>query len=190
MERNTSLLPKKKKRKMRSKHFERVLFYSLKIIHPAETFPGMCDPSSKNSEFLKVVPGLCSWALGYSKPSALNLCCSSSQFVCSYCWNPPGSLATCSTQNITKCCKCHSSFRHLILTKVHCLKYPTLVNCGGLRAMGTPSTLSINSQILLKSAGLPALILTQVEQEKVTDNIFLNVMETSKPQRRSQTRWW
>lgn len=78
MERNTSLLPKKKKRKTRSKHFERVLFYSLKIIHPAETFPGMCDPSSKNSEFLKVVPGLCPWALGYSKPSALNLCCSSS----------------------------------------------------------------------------------------------------------------
>lgn len=93
-------------------------------------------------------------------------------------------------KNITKCCKCHSSFRHLILTKVHSLKYPTLVNYGGLRAMGTPSTLSINSQILLKSAGLPALILTQVEQEKVADNIFLNIIETSKPQRRSQTRWW
>lgn len=54
--------------------------------------------------------------------------------------------------------------------------------------MGTPSALSINWQILLKCAGLPALILTQVEHEKVMDNMFLNVMETSKPQRRRKKR--
>lgn len=164
---------------MRSKHFERVLFYSLKIIRPTKTFPGMCDPSSKNSEFPKVVPG--PWAI----QNPQHWTCAAFALVAE---THLAHLLPAAHKNITKCCKCHSSFTHLILTKVHCPEYSTLVNYGGLREMGTPSALSINRQILLKCAGLPALILTQVEHEKVMDNIFLNVMETSKLQRRSKKR--
>lgn len=62
-------------KKKRSKQFERVSFYTFRILSPTKTFSSMCESFSQDSEFPRVMPGMFPYALYYTKSPALNLGC-------------------------------------------------------------------------------------------------------------------